>query len=527
MVRIRSSLPTFVLTIVTAAVALPFALAARSSPSTSLPITEWSTLIWLTLRSLALPMAAASIALVLAAAIVLFGYGMCPRRGRHALFAFSAVPFLFPPVIVAHAAHQWLGEPHLLLSSSLTVLPAAVFGQAMALRFIDADTLMLTRSLGLPLRVSWRHSIRPMWRRGAALAWMWGAFQLFSDPGIYSVYGGNQAHLASHILRSVAGGSPGPSVVRAAVLMLVPAAIVALIVTRPSFWRGTSLTHLVPRARVSELLSQMKLPFLLRGLAGVLVLPSVLSIAGILITIGWGGASAFLAGTKPSTSILPVVMLIAVAVPVSAVAALLFSSAIMHARGKVRSYGYILVAFMVLASPTATGALLATGLRAPVTVGDYVAIPVVVGGGSAAGGWIGMFLAAVAVCLPMSTLLLLGLASLRTSDSAAAARDLGASPMRVLMTVEFPYLMPIAIASICLETGALFTNLSPLVFVAPSGLDLATPQLLTFVASGQSSAAFALSILTGILTAASILGIGILIAVVLDSTTKLRNRRRV
>ena len=203
MERIRRTLPIAVLAGMSIAVGLPFILASRETPSSSLPITSWGALISVTSRSLVIPMVSALIAAVLAAAIVLFGYGVCARSIRRILFALSAIPFLFPPVIVAHAVHQWLGEPNLLLSSSLTVLPVAVAGQALALRFIDADTLMLTRNLGLASLSSWRLAVLPAWAKGATLAWMWGVFQLFSDPGIYEMYGGHESYLASHILRSV------------------------------------------------------------------------------------------------------------------------------------------------------------------------------------------------------------------------------------------------------------------------------------------------------------------------------------
>ena len=115
--RIRRTLPIAVLAGMSIAVGLPFILASRETPSSSLPITSWGALISVTSRSLVIPMVSALIAAVLAAAIVLFGYGVCARSIRRILFALSAIPFLFPPVIVAHAVHQWLGEPNLLFSS--------------------------------------------------------------------------------------------------------------------------------------------------------------------------------------------------------------------------------------------------------------------------------------------------------------------------------------------------------------------------------------------------------------------------
>ena len=527
MERIRRTLPIAVLAGMSIAVGLPFILASRETPSSSLPITSWGALISVTSRSLVIPMVSALIAAVLAAAIVLFGYGVCARSIRRILFALSAIPFLFPPVIVAHAVHQWLGEPNLLFSSSLTVLPVAVAGQALALRFIDADTLMLTRNLGLASLSSWRLAVLPAWAKGATLAWMWGVFQLFSDPGIYEMYGGHESYLASHILRSVSGGSPGPSVVRASILMLVPTVIMAFTITRQRFWRGTVSGRLVPQERVSDLLSQFRLPLWLSAIAGLLVLGCLATIFATVMTIAKGAATSAQGSMPPTASIIPTIILIAVAVPVSAVGALVLSMAIVHSGAIARSYGYFLVAFMVFTSPTAIGALLTASLRVPVVLGDTTVIPAIVGGGSTAGGWIGLFLAAVAVCMPMSTLLLLGLFSLRASDSVAVARDLGAGPMRVLMTVEFPYVMPIAIASLCVETSALFTNLSPLVFVAPGGMELATPQLLTLAISGQSNEAFALAMLTGLMTLGAIVGIGALVTVIVDSATNTRNWRRV
>lgn len=517
---IRRALPVAVLAVVSMAVVFPFVLAWRETPAAPLPVTSWNALIGLTLRSLALPMALSLIAAVLALGIVLFGYTVCGRGARRILFIACAIPFVFPPVIVAHAVDRWLGDPHLLLSSSIIVLPAAVFGQAVALRFIDVETLMLSRSLGLPTRTSWRLTVLPNWAKGAALAWMWGVFQLFSDPGIYELYGGHESHLASHVFRAVSAGAAGPSVVRAALLMLVPTVLMTFVVTRARFWRHGGAARLSSRNRIADVLHSSNIPAWVKATAGAAVVASTVLIAGIVLTIAGGSIVSSENGSVPTTSVLPTVILIGVAVPVGAACALVLSTAIIRAHGHVRSYGIFLVIFMLFTSPTAIGAVYATALRVPVRMGETVVIPAVVGGGSAAGGWIGLFLAALAVCTPVSTLLLLGLLSLRTTDAAAAARDLGAGPARVLLSVDFPYVAPMVVASLCTETGALLTNLSPLVFVQPGSIQLATPQLLRLAAGGQSDEAFALAMVTGLLTCGAILGVVILFDVIIDSNSR-------
>lgn len=526
MPRTRRMMPVAVLLLVTTVVILPYILAWRDTPSAKLPIPSWSRLIEVTARSLTLPIAGATIAAVVACLVVVTGYFVCRRPLRRVLFAAYAAPFLFPPVIVAQAVHVGFGQPQLLLSATLTALPAAVFGQAVSLRFIDADTLMLARSLGLGPWQSWKLTLFPAWVRGAGLGWLGGVFFLLSDPGIYDLYGGDDSFLASHILRTVAGGAPGPAVGRSALLMLVLTLIMTVIVLHPRIWRGVRVRTLTGSDKLSQLIYDSRVPWWAKAVAGTVSLAAVGTIGWVLWTIGRGCLRAASRGTVPTTALFPTIIVIVVAVPLSVACALVFAIALTHARGALKTYGRYLVVIMVLTSPTALGALLATAFRAPVEIGDHTLIPAIVGGGSTAGGWIGLFLAAVAVCLPLSTLLLLGLLSLGSTEAAEAARNLGAGPGRVLFTIELPYIVPMIVASLCVETSALLTNLSPLVFVQPGGVELATPALLTLAAGGQADQAFALAVVTGLITCGAIVSIGGLVTAMIDSSTNNRHWRK-
>ena len=181
---------------------------------------------------------------------------------------------------------------------------------------------------------------------------------------------------------------------------------------------------------------------------------------------------------------------------------------------------------MVIVSPVAVGSVRASAFRLPVTAGDQIVLPSLVGGGAILGGWICLLLAAVSVCLPLSTVLLLAALSLRSIDDVAAARDLGAGRVRVLMTVEAPYFSTIAIASLCLQAGMLLTNIAPLVFVQPSGTQLVTPTLLTLVASGLSDEAFALASIAGLLTCCAMAGVIAVVRTTISSTDQRKRWRR-
>lgn len=497
----------------------PFALMLREEAGTSLPQTPYSALAVMALRSAVLPAVAVTISLIVAAAVVAAGYLVLPRWTRRSLFAACAVPFLFPPVITAHAIHILVGRPMVMLSMVIAALPYAVFDQAVSLRFADPALLATARDLSLGSLKVWRLTLRHLWVRGAGCGWAWGHLVLFSDPGLYEVYGGTRSYLASHLLRAVTGGAPTWAVFRALIFVLLPALVVAvLFVLRP---RWITLPRERQRGDIADLIRGLHTPRWLRATCLAISAVVWLAIICLLATVTRGALRAVFHGDGPTASMLiPTIILIIVAVPLSSGGALILAAAMVRITGRMRLYGRALVLFMVYTSPAAIGTVLAMGFRLPVTANGHSVLPSLVGGGAVWGGWLGLLMAAVSVCLPLSTVLVMAGMSLRSTKHSVVARDLGAGRMRVLLTVEAPYVLPIVIASLCLQAGMLLTSIAPLAFVEPSGVQLITPTLMRLTASSLSDEAFALAGIAGLLTCCAMAGI---IAVVL---TMLRSSLR-
>lgn len=420
-----------------------------------------------------------------------------------------------------------LGGPLLLLTMTLVALPYAVFGQAVALRFVDATLLATARDLGLRPATLCRLTIVPVWFRGALVGWFWGTLVLFSDPGLYEVYGGTRSYLASHLLRAVNGGAPPQVLGRAVLFVIVPALLLAVLAAfRPGLfswprqWLGQQ-TH------ISELLEGIHCTRWVRALSVLLGVATLCVLTIVVATVGKGTIRAFTNQQVPDAStLIPTIVLILIAVPLSAGGALGLSIAISHTRGWVRAYGRGLVTFMVIISPVAIGSVLAGAFRLPVSMGDQIVLPSLVGGGAVLGGWIGLLMAAVSMCMPLSTVLMLAALSLRSTDDVAAARDLGAGRVRVLLTVEAPYISSIVISSLCLQAGMLLTTIAPLVFVQPGGTQLVTPTLLTLTAGSLSDQAFALAFIAGMLTCCAIAGITAVVHAILSSSDQRKRWRR-
>ncbi|MFT3942607.1 MAG: ABC transporter permease subunit [Ancrocorticia sp.] len=504
----RRLLPVIAVTLVLLA---PFVLMLRDDGDTSLPHASAPALASMAFRSALLPVLAVSIALLVAAAIVAAGYLVLPRWGRRVLFTACAVPFLFPPLITAYALHIVTGEPQLMASMVIAALPYAVFGQAISLRFADAALLVTARDLALGPLAVWRLTLRPLWLRGAGFGWAWGHLVLYSDPGLYEVFGGTRSYLASHLLRAVTGGAPPSDVFRALLCTLLPALMVAVLsALRPRWLHMPRLGH---GGNIADLLRGLRTPRWLR--AGCLLIAALAwsAIGCLLVTVVRGALRAvFSGGGTTAAMLIPTMILIVVAVPLSSGGALILATALVRTRGWVRSYGRSLVIFMVYMSPAAIGTVLAMGFRLPVSVQGQNILPSLVGGGAVWGGWLGLLMAAVSVCLPLSTVLVMAGMSLRSSDDSLVARDLGAGRLRVLFTVEAPYLLPLLIASLCVQAGMLLTSIAPLAFVEPSGIQLITPTLMRLTASSLADEAFALAVIAGLLTCLAMAGI---IAVVL------------
>ncbi len=523
MASTRTKRPLVLVVVVTVVMCAPFALMFREEAGTSLPQTPFRALALMALRSAALPAVAVTISLAVAAAIVATGYLVLSRVPRRLLFMACAVPFLFPPVVTAHALHIAVGRPMVMVSMVVVALPYAVFGQAISLRFIDPALLMTARDLSLGPWTVWRLTVRPLWLQGAAFGWAWGHLVLFSDPGLPEVYGGTRSHLASHVLRAVTGGAPSSAVFRALLFLLLPALLVALLSVVWPRWLVFPRERLGHRGDISALIRGVHTPGWLRaGCVGVAVVAWT-TIMYLLVTITRGGVRALLHGGGPTASMLiPTIILIIVAVPLSSGGAVLLATAIARTSGWVRVYSRALVIFMVYVSPAAIGTMLAMGFRLPITVNGHAIVPSLVGGGAVWGGWLGLLMAAVSVCLPLSTVLVMGGMSLRSTDDSMVARDLGAGRMRVLLTVEAPYVLPLLIASLCLQAGMLLTSIAPLAFVEPSGVQLITPTLMRLTASSLSDETCALAGIAGVLTCCAMAGITA--AVLTMVTTSLRRK---
>lgn len=520
-------MPQLIIAATSAVIVLPFLLLLRESPGSTFPHTPWSALAMLCLRSALLSTVAALFAAAAALAIVVTGYLCLPRPARRALFAACAIPFLFPPVVTAHAVNVAFGRPLLVVSMTLVALPYAVFGQAVALRFVDATVLATARDLGLKARTLFRLTLAPVWFRGAVAGWLWGALVLFSDPGIYEVYGGTRSYFASHLLRAVNGGAPPHVVARAVVFVIIPALILASIAAFTPRWLSWPKRLLNQRTHPSELMVGLPCARRVKAICALPAFVVACVLAIILVTVCRGTLRAFANQQVPDAAVLvPTIVLILVTVPLSAGGALGLSIAISHTRRWFRAYGRGLVAFMVIASPVAVGAVLAGAFRMPVSVDERIILPSLVGGGAVLGGWVGLLLAAVSVCMPLSTVLLLAALSLRSTEDVAAARDLGASRVRVLLTVEAPYMASIVVSSLCLQTGMLLTTIAPIVFVQPGGTQLVTPTLLILTASSLSDEAFALAFIAGLLTCCAMVGITAVVRAILSSSEQRRRWRK-
>ncbi|MGO3140283.1 MAG: hypothetical protein ACTII3_06005 [Galactobacter sp.] len=524
MARIDRLLPAAVVLTVAAGFVLPTALAWRGNDPDGLPAPAWGRLLEVTARSLVLPVAASTLALVLAAAVVTLAYTTLSRTGRRILLGLLALPFVFPPVVIAAAVHEGLGQAILLLSSTLVALPMAVAGQVLGLRFVDSETLMLTRSLGLPVFAAWRKAVIPLWSRGAFLAWAWSVLQLFSDPGVPDVYGGNWAYLASHSFRAVSSGQTGAPVMRAVLFTMVLAVIICVILTRPRFWRIVGSGPRNARFPVSDLLRSAPVPGWVKVSAGVVSGVVVVAVLGLIGVIAAGAIRSTTSEPIQLAPILATVLLVLVAVPAGVVIAFVFSLSLRRASRFWRRCGIFLLLLMIFSSPTAIGAVLGTVLRRPVSVEGFVLLPALVGGGSVANGWFGLLIATLAVCVPASSLVMLALLSTRPSTAIRSARSLGAGPLRTLFTTGPMYLKPLVVASVCVQMSASLTSLSPQVLVQPGGTSLATPYLFGLIAGGRTDEAFGLAAVTGVVTCIALSGILLLLRMSIDTDFRARNK---
>jgi iron(III) transport system permease protein len=513
MARTERAAPIAVLLVATAAFVLPFVLSWRGPETAMLPAPGWGHLVVVTLRSLVLPIVASTVAALAGGVIVHFVYTSCPRVVRRLLLAFCVVPFVFSPVVVAAAVEQVVGTPNLFLAATLVALPPAVVGQSLGLRFADAETLMLARSLGMPTLAAWRAAVFPTWSRGAFLGWAWSVLQLFSDPGLPDVYGGTSSHLSSHIFRAVSAGESGPTVMRAMLFMMVPTLLIALVVTRRNFWVRIGARHDPTRFGVADLLRMNATRGWTKLVSGAVAALTVSMIATMCVVIMAGTVSRDPRDPLQTTPILTTILLVIVAVPVGAALGLVLAVAVHRSQPCWRRYGMVLLVLMIFSPPSGIGAVLGTALNRPVVLGDTVVLPALVGGGAVAEGWIGLYVATLAVCVPVSAVVMLALRSDRSSTAGLTARTLGAGSVRAALTTDAVYFWPLLVTSLCVETGILLTSLAPLVFVQPGGSHLVTPQLLSEISGGYLDQAFTLAAVSGLLTGLAVTGLVVVVRV--------------
>lgn len=388
-------------------------------------------------------------------------------RGRHIVAVSTLVPLLIPSVTTGMMA-VWIGaHPYSMVTEiialTVTALPLTYLTQYMSFRSLSDDVIAHGLMYGRDVRTCLRRIIWPHWRNGLWLAIGATIYICLTDSSLTLALGRHEPVLSSYAFHTIVTGSGSGTLARLVVFYI----LLALLVT----WAGMRIPWLSTLRRPQRRIK----PSFEKSLVAISPVVWVVVAASVLVV-----AVCIFYARQPlwSTDI----GVVAIVVPLSLIVGSI--SATWPWRRPRLVHGTAV--FTLLMSPVAFGLILGTLGRRNIDVGP-VTIPPIVGSGSFGDGYIAVVLASLSVAVPVAHLAMT-LAIADKTDMIEAARISGSGPIRTLVTVILPTVLPTVGVIAVAMMGLLVTRTAPLVFVQSAGMTLFAPTLVQEAGRGELSA---------------------------------------